>query len=91
MKIKKISFFLFFITFSSILSSEITYISLKTFQDENAVQILISINSSEEIDKSDISIFEYQTSSSIKDSLFNLSLIKENIDIAFINFFRGIN
>ena len=78
MKIKKISFFLFFITFSSILSSEITYISSKTFQDENAVQIVISINSSEEIDKSDISIFEYQTSSSIKDSLFNLSLSKEN-------------
>jgi len=79
MKIKKISFFLFFITFSSILSSEITYISSKTFQDENAVQIVISINSSEEIDKNDISIFEYQTSSSIKDSLFNLSLSKENI------------
>ena len=79
MKIKKISFFLFFITFSSILSSEITYISSKTFQDENAIQIVISINSSEEIDKSDISIFEYQTSSSIKDSLFNLSLSKENI------------
>ena len=79
MKIKKISFFLFFITFSSILSSEITYISSKTFQDENAVKIVISINSSEEIDKSDISIFEYQTSSSIKDSLFNLSLSKENI------------
>ncbi len=79
MKIKKITFFLFFITFSSLLSSEITYISSKTFQDENAVQIVISINSSEEIDKSDISIFEYQTSSSIKDSLFNLSLSKENI------------
>ena len=79
MKIKKISFFLFFITFTSLLSSEITYISSKTFQDENAVQIVISINSSEEIDKSDISIFEYQTSSSIKDSLFNLSLSKENI------------
>ena len=79
MKIKKISFFLFFITFSSILSSEITYISSKTFQDENAVQIVISINSTEEIDKSDISIFEYQTSSSIKDSLFNLSLSRVNI------------
>ena len=79
MKIKKISSFLFFITFSSILSSEITYISSKTFQDENAVQIEISINSLEEIDISDISIFEYQTSSSIKDSLFNLSLSKENI------------
>jgi len=79
MKIKKISFFLFFIIFSSLLSSEITYISSKTFQDENAVQIVISINSTEEIDKSDISIFEYQTSSSIKDSLFNLSLSKENI------------
>ena len=79
MKIKKISFFLFFITFSSILSSEIPYISSKTFQDENAIQIIISINSTEEIDKSDISIFEYQTSSSIKDSLFNLSLSKENI------------
>ena len=79
MKIKKIIFFLFFITFSSILSSEITYISSKTFQDENTVQIVISINSTEEIDKSDISIFEYQTSSSIKDSLFNLSLSKENI------------
>ena len=78
MKIKKISFFLFFITFSSLLSSEITYISSKTFQDENAVKIVISINSSEEIDKSDISIFEYQTSSSIKDSLFNLGLSKEN-------------
>ena len=78
MKIKKISFFLFFIIFSSLLSSEITYISSKTFQDENAVKIVISINSSEEIDKSDISIFEYQTSSSIKDSLFNLSLSKEN-------------
>ncbi len=79
MKIKKISFFLFFIIFSSLLSSEITYISSKTFQDENTVQIEISINSTEEIDKSDISIFEYQTSSSIKDSLFNLSLSKENI------------
>ena len=79
MKIKKISFFLFFITFSSILSSEITYISSKTFHDENAVQIVISINSSEEIDKSDISIFEYQTSSSIKDSLFNLSISRLNI------------
>ena len=74
-----ISYFLFFIIFSSLLSSEITYISSKTFQDENAVQIVISINSTEEIDKSDISIFEYQTSSSIKDSLFNLSLSKENI------------
>ena len=79
MKIKKISSFLFFITFSSLLSSEITYLSSKTFQDENAIQIVISINSTEEIDKSDISIFEYQTSSSIKDSLFNLSLSKENI------------
>ena len=78
MKIKKISFS-FFIIFSSLLSSEITYISSKTFQDENTVQIVISINSTEEIDKSDISIFEYQTSSSIKDSLFNLSLSKENI------------
>ena len=79
MKIKKISFFLFFIIFSSLLSSEITYLSSKTFQDENAIQIIISINSTEEIDKSDISIFEYQTSSSIKDSLFNLSLSRENI------------
>ena len=79
MKIKKISSFLFFIIFSSLLSSEITYLSSKTFQDENAIQIVISINSTEEIDKSDISIFEYQTSSSIKDSLFNLSLSKENI------------
>ena len=79
MKIKKISFFLFFIIFSSLLSSEITYLSSKTFQDENAIQIVISINSTEEIDKSDISIFEYQTSSSIKDSLFNLSLSRENI------------
>ena len=79
MKIKKISFFLFLIIFSSLLSSEITYISSKTFQDENTVQIVISINSTEEIDKSDISIFEYQTSSSIKDSLFNLSLSRENI------------
>ena len=79
MKIKKISFFLFFIIFSSLLSSEITYLSSKTFQDENAIQIIISINSTEEIDKSDISIFEYQTSSSIKDSLFNLSLRRVNI------------
>ena len=79
MKIKKISFFLFFIIFSSLLSSEITYLSSKTFQDENAIQIIISINSTEEIDKSDISIFEYQTSSSIKGSLFNLSLSRVNI------------
>ena len=79
MKIKKISSFLFLIIFSSLLPSEITYLSSKTFQDENAIQIIISINSTEEIDKSDISIFEYQTSSSIKDSLFNLSLSKENI------------
>ena len=79
MKIRKISFFLFFIIFSSLLSSEITYLSSKTFQDENAIQIIISINSTEEIDKSDISIFEYQTSSSIKDSLFNLSLSRVNI------------
>ncbi len=79
MKIKKISLFLFFIIFSSLLSSEITYLSSKTFQDENAIQIVISINSSEEIYKSDVSIFEYQTSSSIKDSLFNLSLTRENI------------
>ena len=79
MKVKKISFFLFFIIFSSLLSSEITYLSSKTFQDENAIQIIISINSTEEIDKSDISIFEYQTSSSIKDSLFNLSLRRVNI------------
>ena len=79
MKIKKISFFLFFIIFSSLLSSEITYLSSKTFQDENAIQIVISINSTEEIDKSDISIFEYQTSSSIKDSLFNLNLRRVNI------------
>ena len=79
MKVKKISFFLFFIIFSSLLSSEITYLSSKTFQDENAIQIVISINSKEEIDKSDISIFEYQTSSSIKDSLFNLSLSRVNI------------
>ena len=79
MKIKKISFFLFFIIFSSLSPSEITYLSSKTFQDENAIQIIISINSTEEIDKSDISIFEYQTSSSIKDSLFNLSLSRVNI------------
>ena len=79
MKIKKISFFLFFIIFSSLLSSEITYLSSKTFQDENEIQIVISINSTEELDKSDISIFEYQTSSSIKDSLFNLSLSRVNI------------
>ena len=79
MKVKKISFFLFFIIFSSLLSSEITYLSSKTFQDENAIQIIISINSTEEIDKSDISIFEYQTSSSIKGSLFNLSLSRVNI------------
>ena len=79
MKIKKISTFLFFIIFSSLLSSEITYLSSKTFQDENAIQIVISINSTEELNKRDISIFEYQTSSSIKDSLFNLSLSKENI------------
>ena len=79
MKVKKISFFLFFIIFSSLLSSEITYLSSKTFQDENAIQIVISINSTEEIDKSYINIFEYQTSFSIKDSLFNLSLSRENI------------
>ena len=79
MKIKKISTFLFFIIFSSLLSSEITYLSSKTFQDEDAIQIVISINSTEELDKSDISIFEYQTSSSIKDSLFNLSLSRINI------------
>ena len=79
MKYKKINFFLFFIIFSTLLSSEITYLSSKTFQDEDAVKVVISINSTEEIDKNDISIFEYQTSLSIKDSLFNLSLSRENI------------
>ena len=79
MKYKKINFFLFFIIFSTLLSSEITYLSSKTFQDEDAVKVVISINSTEEIDKNDISIFEYQTSLSIKDSLFNLSVSRENI------------
>ena len=79
MKIKKIGLFLFFISFSSLLSSEITFLSTKTLQDENAIQIVITINSTEEIDKSDISIYEYQTASSIKDLLFNLSLNRENI------------
>ena len=54
-------------------------LSTKTFQDEKAIQIVITINSTEEIDKSDISIYEYQTASSIKDLLFNLSLNRENI------------
>ena len=79
MKIREISFFLFFISFSSFLSSEISFISSKTLQDEKAIQIVISFNSLEEIDKNDISIYEYQTSSSIKDLLFNFSLNKENI------------
>ena len=79
MKIKKICLFLFFISFSSLLSSEITFLSTKTLQDEKAIQIVITINSTEEIDKSDISIYEYQTASSIKDLLFNLSLNRENI------------
>ena len=79
MKIKKIGLFLFFISFSSLLSSEITFLSTKTFQDEKAIQVAITINSTEEIDKSDISIYEYQTASSIKDLLFNLSLNRENI------------
>ena len=79
MKIKKIGLFLFFISFSSLLSSEITFLSTKTLQDEKAIQVVISINSTEEIDKSDISIYEYQTASSIKDLLFNLSLNRENI------------
>ena len=79
MKIKKISLFLFFISFSSLLSSEITFLSTKTLQDEKAIQVVITINSTEEIDKSDISIYEYQTASSIKDLLFNLSLNRENI------------
>ena len=79
MKIKKIGLFLFFISFSSLLSSEITFLSTKTLQDEKAIQIIITINSTEEIDKSDISIYEYQTASSIKDLLFNLSLNRENI------------
>jgi FimV-like protein len=79
MKTKKIGLFLFFISFSSLLSSEITFLSTKTLQDEKAIQIVITINSTEEIDKSDISIYEYQTASSIKDLLFNLSLNRENI------------
>ena len=79
MKIKKIGLFLFFISFSSLASSEITFLSTKTLQDEKAIQIVITINSTEEIDKSDISIYEYQTASSIKDLLFNLSLNRENI------------
>jgi FimV-like protein len=79
MKIKKIGFFLFFISFSSLLSSEITFLSTKTLQDEKAIQVVVKINSTEEIDKSDISIYEYQTASSIKDLLFNLSLNRENI------------
>ena len=78
MKIKKIGLFLFFISFSSLLSSEITFLSTKTLQDEKAIQVVIKINSTEEIDKSDISIYEYQTASSIKDFLFNLSLNREN-------------
>ena len=79
MKIRKIGLFLFFISFSSLLLSEITFLSTKTLQAEKAIQIVITINSTEEIDKSDISIYEYQTSSSIKDLLFNLSLNRENI------------
>ena len=79
MKTKQIGLFLFFISFSSLLSSEITFLSTKTLQDEKAIQVVISINSTEEIDKSDISIYEYQTASSIKDLLFNLSLNRENI------------
>ena len=79
MKIKKIGLFLFFISFSSLLSSEITFLSTKTLQDEKAIQVVIKINSTEEIDKSDISIYEYQTASSIKDLVFNLSLNRENI------------
>ena len=79
MKIKKIGLFLFIISFSSLLSSEITFLSTKSLQDEKAIQIVITINSTIEIDKSDISIYEYQTSSSIKDLLFNLSLNRENI------------
>ena len=79
MKIKKIGLFLFFISFSSLLSSEIIFLSTKTLQDEKAIQIVITINSTEEIDKNDISIYEYQTASSINDLLFNLSLNRENI------------
>ena len=79
MKTKQIGLFLFFISFSSLLSSEITFLSTKTLQDEKAIQVVITINSTEEIDKSDISIYEYQTASSIKDLLFNLSLNRENI------------
>ena len=79
MKIREIGLFLFFISFSSFLSSEISFISSKTLQDEKAIQIVISFNSPEEIDKNDISIYEYQTSSSIKDLLFNFSLNRENI------------
>ena len=78
MKIKKIGLFLFFISFSSLLSSEITFLSSKTFQDEKAIQVVITINSTEEIDKSEISIYDYQTAFSIKDLLFNLSLNREN-------------
>ena len=86
MKIKKIGLFLFFISFSSLLSSEITFLSTKTLQDEKAIQIVITINSTEEIDKSDISIYEYQTASSIKDLLFNLSLNRENISQYILSF-----
>ena len=86
MKIKKIGLFLFFISFSSLLSSEITFLSTKTLQDEKAIQVVIKINSTEEIDKSDISIYEYQTASSIKDLLFNLSLNRENISQYILSF-----
>ncbi len=79
MIIKKIGLFLFFISFSSLLSSEITFLSTKTLQDEKTIQVVITINSTEEINKSDISFYEYQTASSIKDLLFNLSLNRENI------------
>ena len=84
MKYKKINFFLFFIIFSTLLSSEITYLSSKTFQDEDAVKVVISINSTEEIDKNDISIFEYQTSLSMKDSLFNLIIFHKLFEFLYL-------
>ena len=80
MKIREKSLFIFFIFFSSLSSSEITFLSAKTLQDEKSIQIVISINSAEKIDKSDINIYEYQTTSSIEDLVFNLSLNRENIN-----------
>ncbi len=89
-KMRNILFFFFLIIFSNLSFTEINFTSAQAFQDNKTVKVIILVDSSEDLNESNINIYEYQSASSLEDLLLNFDF-KRTDDSSYVLSFEKID